>query len=78
METDARTPTGSVERRDRLGVGEGNGGRGVREGVGGKNNGLRPVWEWTLARVGAGARHRVLGFRQGGERVGAKMESVWP
>ena len=34
-----------------LGVGEGDGGGGVREGVGGKKNGLRLVWEETPARV---------------------------
>ena len=43
-----------VQDRDSgLGVGEGDGGGGVREGVRGQKNGLRPVWEWTPARVGA-------------------------
>ena len=35
-----------------LGVGERDGGGAVREGVGGQNNGLRPVWEGTPTRVG--------------------------
>ena len=30
----------------------------VREGVGGQNNGLRPVLMWTPVRVCTGARHR--------------------
>ena len=41
------------DRDSGLGVGEGGGGDRVREGVGGKNNGLRLVWEWTPVRVGA-------------------------
>ena len=44
---------------------EGDGGGGVREGVGGQNNGLRPVWEWTLARVGEEERHRGTGVQAG-------------
>ena len=35
------------------------GGGSVGDGVGGQNNGLRQVWEWTPARGGAGGRHRV-------------------
>ena len=37
---------------------EGDGSGSVREGVGGKNNGLQRVCEWTPVRVGAGTRHR--------------------
>ena len=33
---------------------EGTGGGSVSDGVGGQNNGLRRLWEWTPARVGAG------------------------
>ena len=33
---------------------EGDGGGSVGEGVGGQNNGVRRVWEWAPARVGAG------------------------
>ena len=45
--------------RDReLRVVDVDGGSGVREGVGGQKNGLRPVWMWTPARVCTGARHR--------------------
>ena len=39
------------------------GGSGVKEGVGGQKNGLRPVRKWTPARVWIGARHMILGFR---------------
>ena len=46
------------DRDSRLGVVEGDGGGGVREGVGGQNNGFRPVWEWTPTRVGAEERHK--------------------
>ena len=46
------------DRDSGLGVGEGDGGGGVREGVRGQNNGLRPVWEGTPARVGVEERHR--------------------
>ena len=35
------------------------GGGSVGDGVGGQNNGLRQVWEWTPTRGGAGGRHRV-------------------
>ena len=35
------------------------GGGNAGDGVGGQNNGLRRVWEWTPARVGAGGRQRV-------------------
>ena len=39
--------------RDRgLGLVEKDGGSGVRGGVGGQKNGLRPVRKWTPARVG--------------------------
>ena len=39
--------------RDRgLGLVEKDGGSGVRGGVEGKKNGLRPMRKWTLARVG--------------------------
>ena len=74
--TDARTPTCSVEMRDRdsgLGVGERDGGGEVREGVGGQNNGLRPVWEWTPARVGAEERHR--GTRVQARRIHGKSKN---
>ena len=37
---------------------EGTGGGNVGDGVGGQNNGLRWVWEWTPAWVGVG-RQRV-------------------
>ena len=55
-------------------------GRGsVNEGVGGKNNGLRRVWEGAPARVGAGGMEKgALGFMQGGNRVIEKMGVVWP
>ena len=42
------TPTWNVERASKdsgLGVGEGDGGNGVREGVEGQNDGLRSVWK---------------------------------
>ena len=58
---------------------EGDGGGNVGEGVGGQNNGLRLVWEWAPARVGAGGTTKgPLGFRQGGNKVRAKMGVVWP
>ena len=50
------------DRGNGLGVWEGDGGGGVREGVGGQNNSLRPVWEWTPTRVRVEERH-------GGTRV---------
>ena len=44
---------------------EGDGGGSVGEGVEGKNNGLRRVWEWSQQRVGAGgATKGAPGFRQ--------------
>ena len=55
------------DRGSGLGDVEGDGGGRVREGVEGLNNGLRRVWGWNPARVGAGERHRGgKGFRQGG------------
>ena len=39
------------DRDSGLRVGEGDGGGGVKEGVGGQKNGLRPVWKWTSTRV---------------------------
>ena len=54
-QTSARTLKGSVEMasKDRgLEVVEGDGDSGVKEGVGGQKNGLRPVRTWTPARVG--------------------------
>ena len=47
---------------------EGDGGGNVGEGVRGKNNGLRWVWEWAPARVGAG------GTAKGCIRVQARRE----
>ena len=35
------------------------GGGSVGDGVGGQNNGLRQVREWTPERVGVEGRHRV-------------------
>ena len=50
---------------------EGDGGGSVGEGIGGQNNGLRRVWEWTPARVGAGGggTKGALGSKQGENRV---------
>ena len=42
------------DRGSGLGGVEGDGSGSVREGVGGKNNGLQRVCEWTPVRVGAG------------------------
>ena len=44
------------------------GGGSVGEVVEGQNNGLRWVWEWTPARVGAG------GTKKGCTRVQARKE----
>ena len=52
-----------VSRDMELRVVDVDGGSGVREGVEGKKNGLRPVWMWTPTRVCRGARQRALGFR---------------
>ena len=49
---------------------EGDGGGGVREGVGGQNTGLRRVWEWAPARAGAeGATKGALGYKPRGNRL---------
>ena len=64
------------KERDRdsgLGVGGEDGGGGVREGVGGQNNGLRPVWEWTPVRVGGEGRHR--GTRVQARRIQGKRKN---
>ena len=70
MEGDLRVVWKVRDRGSGLGGVEGDGGGRVREDVGGQNNGLRRVWGWNLARVGAGERHR------GGTRVQARKVRV--
>ena len=52
------------DRDSGLGGVEGDGGGGVRKGVGGQNTGLRRVWEWAPARVDAGGTTKgALGYK---------------
>ena len=55
------------------------GGGSVGEVDGGKNNGLRRVWEWTPVRAGAGGTTKTCTSVQSRREHGtSKMWVVWP
>ena len=66
------------DRDSGLGVGEGDGGGGGKEGVGGKTMASDRCGSGLQQGLGQVHDTGALGFREAGERVGAKMESVHP